>query len=67
MYIVRDFLKVYLFMYLLFYFSFLGVLGLPCCARDISRYGERGQLSSCSAWAAHCFLCSVGSRVSGIQ
>ena len=47
-------------------FSFLNfidlcksVLGLCCRAQVFSSYGERGLLSSCSAWTSHCssFTC----------
>ena len=57
---MRDFLKVYLFMYLLFYFSFLGELGLPAVLEiflDTASGGSalaavRGLLvASCAAWA----------------
>ena len=41
------------------YIYYLAVLGLPCCTWTFSSCGERGLLSSCSAWASHCsdFLC----------
>ena len=35
-------------------YIYLAVLGLYCCTWTISRFGEQGLLSSCSAWASHC-------------
>ena len=41
----------------------MAVLGLYCCTWTISRFGEQGLLSSCSAWASHCSgFSSCGAR-----
>ena len=47
------------YFFLIYLFGFLTVLGLPCCARAFSNWGEWGLLSSCSAQASHCggFFC----------
>ena len=48
---VRAFLNIY----------FLSELGLCCCARAFSDFGEQCLLSSCSAWASHCGEFACGS------
>ena len=35
-------------------FLFLAALGLQCCLRAFSSYGDQGLLSSCGARASHC-------------
>ena len=54
--LVRIFLKLFIYYY-------LAVLGLHCCVWAFPICGERGLLSSPSAWASHCsgFSC-CGSR-----
>ena len=44
------------------------VLGLHCC-RLFSSCGERGLLSSCSAWASHCsgFSCCGAQALRGVD
>ena len=42
-----------------FFYLFLAVLGLRCCA-GFSQVAARGLLSSCNAWAFHCSGFSCG-------
>ena len=44
----------YIYVGILKTYLFLAVLGLRCCLRTFSRFGEWGLLSSCNAQAIHC-------------
>ena len=60
----------FLFIFNLFIYLCLAVLGLRCCLWAFSSCGKRGATFHCSAWASHCggfLLRSMGSRSTGFS
>ena len=45
---------IFIFKINLFIYLFLAALGLCCCARAFSSFGEWGATLRCGAWASHC-------------